>query len=47
MTMRQLAAAVLCLAVLVGCSGSDDKTVAAVGGDEIATEQLDVIVKES
>jgi parvulin-like peptidyl-prolyl isomerase len=38
------AAAALCLALVAGCGGGGDKTVATVGGDEITTKQLDALV---
>jgi hypothetical protein len=43
--MKALAASAVCLALLAGCGGGGDKTVATVGGDEITTEQLDALVE--
>ena len=42
--MKTLAASAVCLALLAGCGGGGDKTLATVGGDEITTAQLDALV---
>jgi len=42
--MTRLALATLCLALLAGCGGSGDKTVAVVGGQKVTQQQLDALV---
>ena len=42
-TTRVLAA--LCLALLAGCGGGGDKTVAEVGGQQVTQQQLDALVQ--
>src|SRR4051812_47773039 len=42
--MTRLAVATLCLALLAGCGGGGDKTVAEGGGRPLAPQQLDALV---
>ena len=37
--------AALCLALLAGCGGGGDKTVAEVGGQQVTQQQLDALVQ--
>jgi hypothetical protein len=43
--MTRLALAALLLALLAGCGGSGDKTVAEVGGQKVTQQQLDALVQ--
>ena len=43
--MTRLALAALCLALLAGCGGSGDTTVAEVGGQKVMQQQLDALVQ--
>src|SRR6476620_9949862 len=43
--MTRLAVAALCLTLLAGCGGGDDKTVAEVGGQQVTQQQLDALVQ--
>ena len=42
--MPRLAVAAVCLALLAGCGGENDKTVAEVGGQKVTQQQLDGLV---
>ncbi len=42
--MTRLALATLCLALLAGCGGTNDKTVAVVGDQKVTQQQLDALV---
>src|SRR6476660_2164453 len=43
--MTRLGLAALCLALLAGCGGGGDKTVAEVGGQQVTQQQLDALVQ--
>jgi peptidyl-prolyl cis-trans isomerase C len=43
--MTRLALAALLLAVLAGCGGGGDKTIAEVGGQKVTQQQLDALVQ--
>jgi hypothetical protein len=43
--MTRLAVPALCLALLAGCGGGGDKTVAEVGGQKVTQQQLDALVE--
>jgi hypothetical protein len=43
--MTRLALAALLLALLAGCGGGGDKTVAEVGGQKVTQQQLDALVQ--
>src|SRR4051812_38227481 len=43
--MTRLVVPALFLALLAGCGGGDDKTVAEVGGQQITQQQLDALVQ--
>ena len=43
--MTRLAVLALCLALLAGCGGGGDKTVAEVGGQKVTQQQLDALVQ--
>jgi SurA N-terminal domain len=43
--MTRLAVPALCLALLAGCGGGGDKTVADVGGQKVTQQQLDALVQ--
>ena len=43
--MTRLAVPALCLAVLAGCGGGGEKTVAEVGGQKVTQQQLDALVQ--
>jgi hypothetical protein len=43
--MTRLAFPALCFALLAGCGGSGDKTVAEVGGQKVTQQQLDALVQ--
>jgi SurA-like protein len=43
--MTRLAVAALLLALLAGCGGGGDKTVAEVGGQKVTQQQLDALVQ--
>src|SRR5689334_23030887 len=43
--MTRLAVPALCLALLAGCGGSGDKTVAEVGGQKVTQQQLAALVQ--
>jgi hypothetical protein len=43
--MTRVAVGALCVALLAGCGGSGEKTVAHVGGQEVTQQQLDALVQ--
>ena len=43
--MTRVGLAALCLALLAGCGGGGDKTVAEVGGQQVTQQQLDALVQ--
>jgi hypothetical protein len=43
--MTRLGLAAVCLALLAGCGGGGDKTVAEVGGQQVTQQQLDALVQ--
>jgi hypothetical protein len=43
--MTRLAVPALCLALLAGCGGGGDQTVAEVGGHKVTQQQLDALVQ--